>query len=136
MHLIEAYPHVSTFGSLWRHYSHNMKYTFSLLALTASEAAAQFFVLYGRDSMTARIDPILEPGSIGTHVHDFMGANNANENSTFESLREAPCTSMGRANGNPIVEDRSIYWHPALYVKSNSGEYIQVPTNGHQIYYE
>jgi len=113
-----------------------MKYTIPLMALTASEAAAQFFVLYGRDSMVSRIDPILTPGGIGTHVHDFMGANNADENSTFESLRQATCSSMGRANGNPIVEDKSIYWHPSLYVKANNGTYIRVPSNGHQIYYE
>lgn len=112
-----------------------MKYTIPLLALTAGEAAAQFFVLYGRDTMVSRIDPILTPGAIGGHVHDFMGAGNANENSTFASLREASCSSMGRANGNPIIEDKSIYWHPSLYAKNNDGKYIRVPTNGHQIYY-
>jgi len=106
-----------------------------LLTLTVGEAAAQYFVLYGRDVVTSRIDPILNPGTIGTHMHNFMGAGNVDQSSTFSSLREASCSSMGRANGNPIVEDRSIYWHPSLYVKNNAGKYVMVPTNGHQIYY-
>jgi len=109
--------------------------TLTLLASIVGEAAAQYFVLYGQNTVVSRIDPILDPGTIGHHMHDFMGAGNINQNSTYASLREATCSSMGRANGNPIIEDRSAYWHPSLYVKANNGTYLRVPTNGHQIYY-
>ncbi|THW52110.1 hypothetical protein D6D17_06542 [Aureobasidium pullulans] len=107
----------------------------ALFALTAGSASAQFFVLYGRDTVVSRIDPIVSPGGIGMHAHEFMGAGNVDQNTDYDSLQKSTCSSMGRANGNPIIEDKSVYWHPTLYVKANNGTYLRVPTNGHQIYY-
>lgn len=102
--------------------------TLPLLALTAG-ASAQFFVLYGRDTVVARIDPIINPGSIGMHAHEFMGAGNVNQNTDYDSLQKSTCSSVGRANGNPIIEDKSAYWHPTLYVKATNGTYIRVPVS-------
>lgn len=108
--------------------SHTMKSTTAaLLALAAGSTSAQFFVLYGRDTVVSRIDPIVSPGGIGMHVHEFMGASNINQNSDYDSLQKSSCSSVGRANGNPIIEDKSAYWHPALYVKANNGTYLRVP---------
>lgn len=101
--------------------------TVALLALTAGSTSAQFFVLYGRDTVVSRIDPIVSPGGIGMHAHEFMGAGNINQNSDYDSLQKSTCSSVGRANGNPIIEDKSAYWHPTLYVKANNGTYLRVP---------
>ena len=101
--------------------------TAALVALTAGTASAQFFVLYGRDTVVSRIDPIVSPGGIGMHAHEFMGAGNVNQNSDYDSLQKSTCSSVGRANGNPIIEDKSAYWHPTLYVKATNGSYIRVP---------
>lgn len=99
----------------------------ALFALTAGSASAQFFVLYGRDTVVSRIDPIVSPGGIGMHAHEFMGAGNVDQNTDYDSLQKSTCSSMGRANGNPIIEDKSVYWHPTLYVKANNGTYLRVP---------
>ena len=61
------------------------------------------------------------------HAHEFMGAGNINQNSDYDSLQKSTCSSVGRANGNPIIEDKSAYWHPTLYVKANNGTYLRVP---------
>jgi hypothetical protein len=109
---------------------HTMKSTtVALLALSAGSASAQFFVLYGRDTVTSRIDPIVSPGGIGMHAHEFMGAGNIDQNSNYDSLQQSSCSSVGRANGNPIIEDKSAYWHPTLYVKANNGTYLRVPVS-------
>jgi hypothetical protein len=109
---------------------HTMKSTtVALLALSAGSATAQFFVLYGRDTVVSRIDPIVSPGSIGMHAHEFMGAGNIDQNSNYDSLQTSSCSSVGRANGSPIIEDKSAYWHPTLYVKANNGNYLRVPVS-------
>jgi hypothetical protein len=109
---------------------HMMKSTtVALLALTAGSTSAQFFVLYGRDTVVSRIDPIVSPGGIGMHAHEFMGAGNIDQNSDYDSLQKSTCSSVGRANGNPIIEDKSAYWHPTLYVKANNGTYLRVPVS-------
>lgn len=105
----------------------------ALLALTAGGASAQFFVLYGRDTVVSRIDPIVSPGGIGMHAHEFMGAGNVDASTDYNSLQKSSCSSMGRANGNPIIEDKSVYWHPTLYVKANNGTYIRVPVRANGI---
>jgi hypothetical protein len=103
--------------------------TVALLALSAGSASAQFFVLYGRDTVVSRIDPIVSPGSIGMHAHEFMGAGNIDQNSDYDSLQKSSCSSVGRADGSPIIEDKSAYWHPTLYVKANNGTYLRVPVS-------
>lgn len=52
-----------------------MKNTASLAAFVAA-AAAQQFVLYaeGDSSYSQRADPIITPGELSGHVHDFVGS--------------------------------------------------------------
>jgi hypothetical protein len=103
--------------------------TIALVALTAGNVSGQFFVLYGRDTVVSRIDPIITPGGIGMHAHEFMGAGNVNQNTNYDQLQKSSCSSVGRANGNPIIQDKSAYWHPTLYVKATNGSYIRVPVS-------
>jgi hypothetical protein len=63
------------------------------------------------------------------HAHEFMGAGNIDQNSNYDSLQQSSCSSVGRANGNPIIEDKSAYWHPTLYVKAINGTYLRVPVS-------
>lgn len=108
-----------------------------LAALLASQgASAQFFVLYGKDTVTMRADPILNPGGVAQHMHDFAGSGNISPSSNFAKLRKGKCASLGAANGSSVNEDRSAYWAPSLYTQSNAGKYIRVPTIGRQIYYK
>ncbi|TMW57953.1 hypothetical protein Poli38472_013427 [Pythium oligandrum] len=73
-----------------------------------------------------RVDPIVNPGMAGTHVHVVSGGNAFNSNST--DLTKSSCTSC------PIGADLSAYWTPALYVKLKNGTgYARV--RSHQIVY-
>ena len=105
-----------------------------------SVAQAQQFVQYtpgGDDTSVQRADPILAPGSISQHVHQIFGSNGFAPDSTYEELQKSGCTTVGDASGNGNAQDKSIYWHPALYMEAADGSgYIKVPTNGHKLYYK
>ncbi|KAF5376102.1 hypothetical protein D9615_007741 [Tricholomella constricta] len=58
---------------------------------------------------TQRLDPVVYPGRVSTHVHSVLGGSNFGLNVTTEDLRRSECTSI------PIVEDKSNYWFPHLY---------------------
>ncbi|KAI9695381.1 MAG: hypothetical protein M1820_008676 [Bogoriella megaspora] len=112
----------------------------ALLASLVPNAFAGQIVLRGRDGGAQRVDPILAPGKISQHVHSFLGSNGVAPEVTYDSLQNASCTTLGGSiNGQPskqIIEDKSIYWHPALFVKKKGGEeLIRVPSSGSQIYY-
>ena len=105
-----------------------------------SGAKAAQFVMYtagGDDTAVERADPILAPGTISQHVHQIFGSNAFAPAVSYESLQRADCTTVGDASGNGNAQDKSIYWHPALYMEASDGSgYIKVPTNGHKTYYK
>ncbi|KIW15968.1 hypothetical protein PV08_06018 [Exophiala spinifera] len=80
-------------------------------------------------SQTARVDPILNPGGVASHVHKFAGGNNVDENSTFDSLRQSTCSSC------EVQKDTSAYWTPQLYFAHSNGVVEEVPNYGMTVYY-
>jgi hypothetical protein len=54
-----------------------------------------------------RIDPIVSPGKVSSHLHDFFGNKTVVATSTYDSLRagSSNCTAEG---------DRAAYWAPTL----------------------
>lgn len=114
-----------------------MKTTGSLVAFAAS-AAAQQFVLYATadESASQRADPIIKPGGLSGHVHDFLGASSFAPELSYEGLQDTDCTTVGAADGTGNSQDNSVYWHPALYAKKKDGSgYMKIPTNSHKMYY-
>lgn len=105
-----------------------------------SGAQAAQFVMYtpgGDDPSIERADPILSVGKISQHVHQIWGSSAFSPDATYESLQQADCTTVGDASGNGNAQDKSIYWHPAMYMELKDGSgYIKVPTNGHKMYYQ
>jgi hypothetical protein len=43
---------------------------------------------------TERIDPIVNPGGISSHVHSVLGGSNFRFDTTTKALRESECTSI------------------------------------------
>ncbi|KAJ5104428.1 hypothetical protein NUU61_001775 [Penicillium alfredii] len=63
----------------------------------------------------ARLDPIIDPGKISSHVHAVHGAGSFGMNSDQKLLLDSTCTSCA------VTQDRSAYWHPALYFMHKNG---------------
>lgn len=78
---------------------------------------------------TGRIDPIVSPGEVSSHVHKISGASNIGPNSTYESLQSSNCTSC------EIKKDLSAYWTPLLYYEHANGSFEEVPNGGMAVYY-
>lgn len=93
---------------------------------------------------TARIDPILNFGSIGGHVHKFLGVDSSStksagqetangsgvdESATDESLQFSTCSSC------EVQADKSIYWTPQLYFAHGNGTFEEVLNFGMTVYY-
>ncbi|KAJ7619264.1 hypothetical protein FB45DRAFT_930270 [Roridomyces roridus] len=70
---------------------------------------------------TQRLDPVISPGSVSTHVHSVLGGSNFGLNTSTAALRNSTCTSI------PIPEDKSNYWFP-VRVWSN-GTFTSVSGN-------
>lgn len=109
------------------------------LAVLASFAAAQnsmyaghyFIQDTGAPLVVERLDPVLFPGAVGSHVHSIVGANTFGPTVTYESLQEATCSTVY------IKADKSVYWLPELYFQHPQNKsFIQVPERPeHKIYY-
>ncbi|KAM0078215.1 hypothetical protein ACKRZS_009740 [Fusarium odoratissimum] len=78
----------------------------------------------------ARIDPIVDPGTVSKHAHSIHGSSNFAETVTTEQLLDADCTSCR------VTQDKSSYWHPAMYFQDgDSGEFELVPQVGGMLAY-
>lgn len=83
------------------------------------QARSDPFVIHSLPPIAvARIDPIVNPGEVGSHVHSLFGASNIrNVLNTPEEQLNAECTSA-------IAEaDKSNYWAPTLYYIRKDGTY-------------
>ncbi|EDR04025.1 uncharacterized protein LACBIDRAFT_306393 [Laccaria bicolor S238N-H82] len=101
-----------------------------LLALATLALSANAYWLMGVEDFitTERIDPIVNPGKISSHVHSghylrfkvgpflpililsvVLGGSNFRFNTNTTFLRQSKCTSI------PIPQDKSNYWFPHLY---------------------
>ncbi|BEI84169.1 hypothetical protein CcaverHIS002_0407730 [Cutaneotrichosporon cavernicola] len=99
-----------------------MLYSVAYAALAAlslvTPVEAGLFVVAAGTIAVARIDPIVNPGEIGGHVHSLFGASNIRDvlNTPEEQLR-AQCTTA------KVQDDKSSYWVPTLYYIRKDGTY-------------
>ncbi|MCJ1478593.1 hypothetical protein MMC13_007274 [Lambiella insularis] len=103
--------------------------TFLVLILTALTEVRAFWRMECGIIQTGRIDPIVSPGKLSGHAHKIAGASNLGLNSTYNSIREASCTSC------ELAADKSNYWTPQLYYQHSNGSFEEVPNSGMVVYY-
>ncbi|KAF5874707.1 putative wsc domain containing protein [Botrytis fragariae] len=87
--------------------------TFAASATAYSATARTFAVnhFYGTGPLlTARVDPIVNPGTVGTHVHTIQGGSAFGMTmGDTTALDDSNCTS------SLVKNDKSNYWTPSLY---------------------
>ncbi|CAJ2507562.1 Uu.00g087480.m01.CDS01 [Anthostomella pinea] len=80
------------------------------LALLGASSVDAFFRMECRGSTgLARMDPIMDAGTVSGHVHTVHGSSGFSLSATFDDLRNGQCTSCA------VEDDLSAYWTPALY---------------------
>lgn len=99
------------------------------LQFLANNADAFWRMPCGQPFITARLDPVVSPGQISSHVHAINGASGLDYAVTFDQLRASNCTTCA------VQEDKSLYWTPQLYYVDQSGQYSTVGVSGMTVYY-
>ncbi|KAL9127627.1 MAG: hypothetical protein Q9217_003539 [Psora testacea] len=103
--------------------------TTTLTVLSLSGVSEAFWRMSCGIIQTGRIDPIVSPGKLSSHVHKIAGAANIGISSTYDDLQLANCTSCG------IQADKSTYWTPQLYYQHSNGKFEEVGNQGMTVYY-
>ncbi|CAE6378171.1 unnamed protein product [Rhizoctonia solani] len=98
--------------------------------LASSVKAGDHFILSQcRDLSYTRVDPMTNPGTVGPHVHNIVGASNFSPDSgSPDVLQQAKCSST------MIQDDKSNYWSPLLYYNHGNGSYSPMISST-RIYY-
>ena len=76
----------------------------------------------------AQVDPIVDFGKTGQHMHDFFGNTTTNANSTYDTL-----LAGGTTCSKP--EDKAAYWHPTVSWTSNRGKITTLKASQTFFYY-
>ncbi|KAI0760779.1 WSC-domain-containing protein [Fomes fomentarius] len=102
----------------------------SLVSLAAVVTADEYWIFGGsRPIVTTRLDPLVNPDEIGSHVHSVVGASRFKDVYDPDDLMKSNCTTI------PIQLDKSNYWAPQLYHQNKqTGEFTPIPTT-FNIYY-
>jgi hypothetical protein len=90
-----------------------------LLPVPAAQAATPRFQIRCESSHLAQEDPIVAPGVLSAHLHEFFGNTTTNANSTYESMRAGGTTCS-------TATDTAGYWVPTLI--SSDGQIVRART--------
>lgn len=108
----------------------NSKQLIALVALMGGQASAFWRMECRGTTAQARIDPLVNPGTIGDHAHQIFGSGGFGESTDYEALSGSNCTSC------IATQDKSAYWTPIPYFKDEStGEYEAVANVGGMLAY-
>ncbi|KAK8040818.1 hypothetical protein PG994_013825 [Apiospora phragmitis] len=98
--------------------------------LDAIAGVSAFFRMECRGRLAmARLDPLVDTGEIGSHVHAIHGSSGFSETSGFGELRGGDCTSCA------AKEDMSAYWTPSMYFMNDDGTFEAVEQVGGMLSY-
>ncbi|SPO29124.1 uncharacterized protein UTRI_06073 [Ustilago trichophora] len=104
---------------------------FAASTVSATTQDPVMWILVHHSLKTARIDPIVSPGKVSSHVHSLVGVNGVSATTTTaEDLeRESTCTTAG------IAADSSAYWAPSLYAYNADDTFTPQPLDYVNTYY-
>ncbi|ODN72817.1 hypothetical protein L202_08250 [Cryptococcus amylolentus CBS 6039] len=96
-----------------------------------NRSADHFVMTTNRSIVVTRLDPIVNPGAIGSHMHRVHGSSYFTQNltSATEMQELANCTTT------VVQDDLSAYWVSALYYRYSNGSLVSVPLDRTSLYY-
>ncbi|KAL1948678.1 hypothetical protein VTO73DRAFT_10484 [Trametes versicolor] len=100
------------------------------LAALAAVANAEHWIFGGSKLIVqTRLDPVVNQGTVGSHVHAVVGASRFSDTYDADDLMKSNCTTI------PVQPDKSNYWAPQLYHHDQqTGGLTPIPTT-FNIYY-
>ncbi|KAJ3986052.1 hypothetical protein F5890DRAFT_1506543 [Lentinula detonsa] len=95
-----------------------------MLVLTQSFGVNAYWLMASNNVLTTqRMDPIVSPGEVSSHVHSVLGGSGFGLNVNTSILQGSDCTSI------PVQEDKSNYWFPTESNRRNDGSFTSVSGN-------
>ncbi|EWC48013.1 hypothetical protein DRE_02592 [Drechslerella stenobrocha 248] len=88
---------------------------FTLTEAASKKASRTFGTLSfggGKELSRCRLDPIVNPGGVASHMHSIFGGNAFSDSMPGDAAEKASCTTAN------VKNDHSNYWVPTLYFKS------------------
>ncbi|WWC87099.1 uncharacterized protein L201_001985 [Kwoniella dendrophila CBS 6074] len=105
----------------------------SAFAATPAIVAAYDTLLFTEDFfplINTRLDPIVTPGKVSSHVHHVVGS------SAFSATQDHKLSQSGKCTTSNLNCDKSNYWTPQLYYKWKNGTYTAVTGDGMTNYWK
>ncbi|KAI1789214.1 WSC-domain-containing protein [Ganoderma leucocontextum] len=100
------------------------------VAALVAVANAEHWIFGGsRPIVTTRLDSIVNPGAVGSHVHSIVGASRFKDVYDADDLMQSKCTTI------PVQPDKSNYWAPQLYHRDQQTGQLTPMQTGFNIYY-
>jgi len=78
---------------------------------------------------TERLDPIISPNGVASHMHSIIGG------SAFGAAYNQPDSMNSKCTSFPISVDKSNYWHPKPYWINNNGTSFTPLPISNRVYY-
>jgi hypothetical protein len=115
-------------------------YGLVLVVLLVSVQADPLWKVFcsGKPLFRGRLDPLVQPGVVGYHVHKVAGSNKFSAGSLNQSPLDVYKTIFSSSCTTCSIKtvDNSQYWHPELYYQWPNGTFSLVPDGGLTVYYE
>lgn len=94
----------------------NLTFFFTLLSLALyAPSTLAFFRMGAKVLLATRLDSIVSPGAVSSHMHNIAGGNRFSAVYDYDDLRKSTCTS------NLVNIDHSNYWAPGLHYVNKTG---------------
>ncbi|KAH8879246.1 hypothetical protein GQ53DRAFT_604288, partial [Thozetella sp. PMI_491] len=99
------------------------------LAVAQLNGLSSAFQIHGGMIAHTRLDPIVSPGRVNSHVSLAIGGSNFGPNLSTDVLRSSKCSTL------ETQEDKSAYWVAPLYGRNKDGTWTALPSTYHAISY-
>ncbi|KAI0765890.1 hypothetical protein BD413DRAFT_637146 [Trametes elegans] len=100
------------------------------LAALAAVANAEHWIFGGSKLIAqTRLDSIVNPGALGTHVHAIVGASGFKNTYDPDDLVQSKCTTI------PVQPDKSNYWSEQMYHQDQQTKKLTPIPTTFNIYY-
>ncbi|KAK8846803.1 hypothetical protein IAR55_005891 [Kwoniella newhampshirensis] len=80
--------------------------------------------------INTRLDPIISPGKVSSHVHHVVGSSAFTATEDFATAQAGSCTTAN------LAQDKSSYWAPLLFYKWRNGSYSAIVGDGASAYWK
>ncbi|ORY26506.1 hypothetical protein BCR39DRAFT_256661 [Naematelia encephala] len=108
----------------------NVRSLAKLLPVLLALPSNAYFILSHGSLETTRLDPIVSPGGISSHVHSIVGGSNFDKTIDIAKMRNGTCTTAA------VSVDKSNYWVPQLYYYNPDDQtYQAIPLSFANTYY-